>query len=72
MLSWLVFNRIKPSKPVTLDLIKVNDFFEDNFLISQEELNIRDKISDLRFIELNIISPKVGNTKQAHYIYFRL
>ncbi len=72
LLSWLVFNRIKPSKPVTLDLIKVNNFFEDNFLISQEELNIRDKISDLRFIELNIISPKVGNTKQAHYIYFRL
>ena len=72
LLSWLVFNRIKPSKPVTLDLHKASNFFEDNFLISSEELNIQDKIPDLDFLILDDNFSQVTNTKQTHYIYFRL
>jgi hypothetical protein len=72
LLSWLVFNRIQPSKPVSLDLDKVDNFFEDNFLISQEEINIQDKIPGLEYLVLNEDSSKTGNTKQTHHIYFRL
>lgn len=85
LLSWLVFNRIKPNKSVEFDLSKADNFFEDNFLISLEEIDIQDKISDLKYLELNINLAEGGLKKltknnitkaeysqQTHYIYFRL